>query len=103
GNFGFNARYNKSGQPQGQVVYVYRGTYNGIPADFKIKSSSLTALSFTGTSYPLSATLQGKGVIQINRSSDGTQLYSDGGASFVAKATDSGQSSGIGSDKFELT
>jgi hypothetical protein len=103
GNFGFNARYNKSGQPQGQMVYVYRGTYNGVPADFKIKSSSLSALSFTGTAYPLSGTLQGKGVIQITKTSDGTLLYSDGGASFVAKATDTGLSSGIGSDKFELT
>src|SRR5207248_2224600 len=38
GNFGFNARYNKNGQPQGQMVYVYRGTYNSTPADFVIKS-----------------------------------------------------------------
>ena len=30
GNFGFNARYNKKGQPQGQVVYVWRGIYEGV-------------------------------------------------------------------------
>src|SRR5262249_1931242 len=56
GNFGFNARYNKSGQPQGQMVYVWRGTYNGVAADYIIKSNSLTALQFVGTTYPISAT-----------------------------------------------
>ena len=28
-NFGFNARYNKSNKPQGQMVFVWRGTYWG--------------------------------------------------------------------------
>jgi VCBS repeat-containing protein len=103
GNFGFNARFNKKGQPQGQMVYVYRGIYNDVQADFIIKSNALSALSFSGTAYPLSATLQGKCTIQINKSSDGTQLYSDGNATFVSKATDSGKSSGIGWDSFELS
>ena len=49
GNFGFNARYNKSGQPQGQFVYVWRGTYNGVAADFILKSNALSALGFTQT------------------------------------------------------
>ena len=103
GNFGFNARYNKKGQPQGHMVYVYRGSYNGVPADFIIRSNALNALAFGGKTYPIPATLQGKCTIQINRSSDGALLYSDGNAAFQATATDSGQSSGIGSDSFSLT
>jgi uncharacterized repeat protein (TIGR01451 family) len=103
GNFGFNARYNNSNKPQGQMVYVWRGTYNGVAADFVIKSNSLTALSFSGTTFPISATLQGKATIQVNRASDGMQLYSDGNATFTATASDSGKSSGIGSDSFALT
>ena len=61
GNFGFNARYNKKGQPQGQVVYVWRGTYQGVPANFIIKSNALDALSFTGTAYPLECDAPGQG------------------------------------------
>ncbi|MCA1683599.1 MAG: putative Ig domain-containing protein, partial [Actinobacteria bacterium] len=54
GNFGFNARFNNSGAPQGQMVYVYRGLYNGQLADYRIKSNSLTSLGFScwnGTAY----------------------------------------------------
>src|SRR5207237_502917 len=83
GNFGFNARYNKSGSAQGQMVYVYRGLYNGVPADFIIKSNSLTALSFSGTTFPITATLQGKANLQIIRQSDGVTLFSDGNATFT--------------------
>ena len=103
GNFGFNARYNKKGAPQGQMVYVYRGYYNGVLADFIIKSNALDALSFSGTQYPIRATLQGKCNLQINRASDGVQLWGDGNATFVATITDSGLSSGIGSDSFQLS
>jgi uncharacterized repeat protein (TIGR01451 family) len=103
GNFGFNARFNNKGQPQGQFVYVFRGLYNGVMSDFVIKSNALSALGFSGTTYPITATLQGKNNIQINRASDGAQLYSDGNATFTAVAIDSGQSSGIGVDSFSLT
>src|SRR5205823_8447301 len=116
GNFGFNARYNKSGQPQGQMVYVYRGLYNGVMADYRIKSNSLTSLGFScwnGTAYaawpigsptfPAKATLAGKSTIQINKASDGSVLYSDGNSTFTATVLDSGQSSGIGVDSFQLT
>jgi hypothetical protein len=105
------------------MVYVYRGLYNGVLADFRIKSNSLGSLGFqcwtgplpptTGGAYgicptgnatfPAKATLQGKSTIQINRASDGYVLYSDGNATFSATVIDSGQSSGIGSDRFELT
>ena len=102
GNFGFNARANKKGQPQGQMVYVYRGSYNGVPADFVIRSNALNALAFLGKTYPIPATLQGKATIQINRSSDGTLLYSEGNATFQATVVDSGANSGIGSDSFAL-
>ena len=103
GNFGFNARYNKKGAPQGQMVYVYRGYYNGVLADFIIKSNALGALSFSGTQYPIQATLQGKCNLQINRAGDGVQLWSDGNATFVARIIDSNLSSGIGNDSFELS
>jgi hypothetical protein len=115
GNFGFNARFTRSGNPQGQFVYVYRSTYNGIPADFVLKSNSLTSLAFqcwNGTAYgncpqgnntyPALSTLQGKNTIQINRASDGTNLYSDGSATFSATVIDSGANSGIDSDRFTL-
>ena len=102
GNFGFNARYNKKGQPQGQMIYVYRGLYDGVLADFVIKSNSLTGLAFSGTTYPINAVLQGKATIQINRASDGVQLYSQGNATFNTTLIDSGQNSSIGSDSFFL-
>jgi len=85
-------------------------------SDFRVKSNSLTSLGFScwnGTAYapcpignatfPAKATLQGKSTIQITRASDGYLLYSDGNSTFNATVTDSGQSSGIGSDKFQLT
>jgi hypothetical protein len=100
GNFGFNARYNSNGKAQGQMVYVWRGTYNGFAADYIIKSNALTALSFTGTTYPLSATLQGGATLQIVRASDGYLLASQGGGSFVATAKDT---NGVGADTFALT
>ena len=103
GNFGFNARYNKRGQPQGQMVYVFRGYYNGVLADFIIKSNALDALSFSGTTYPIEVTLQGKCNLQINRASDGVQLWSDGNCTFIAKVIDTNSSSGIGSDSFQLS
>jgi hypothetical protein len=103
GNFGFNARYNKNGSPQGQMVYVYRDLYNGVPATFVIKSNALTALGFTGIAYPIKANLQGKANISITRNSDGASLFSEGNATFDATVTDSGQSSGIGVDDYTLT
>lgn len=101
GNSGFNARYNKKGNPQGHMVYVYRGLYSGVPADFVIKSNALNALMFAGTEYPISAILQGKCTIQINRSSDGALLFSEGNATFQATVVDSGENSGSG-DAFSL-
>jgi hypothetical protein len=103
GNFGFNARYNKNGQAQGQMVYVYRDLYNGVPATFVIKSNALTALGFTGITYPIKANLQGKANISITSNSDGAILLSEGNATFDATVTDSGQSSGIGLDDYSLT
>jgi hypothetical protein len=101
GNLGFNARYLKKGQPQGHMVYVYRGLYNDVPADFIIRSNALNALAFDGTEFPISAILQGKCTIQINRSSDGAELYSEGNAAFQATVIDSGENSGSG-DSFSL-
>ena len=89
GNFGLTARYLKKGQVQGNLVYIYRGVYNGEAAVFKIKSNALNALAFGGTVYPISARLQGKATIQINRASDGAQLFSQGNATFLATVVDS--------------
>ncbi len=102
-NFGFNARFNNKGVPKGQLVYVYRGMYNGVLADFIIKSNVIDALSFSGNTYPMAATLQGKCTIQINRASDGVQLFSQGNATFWARAVDTNLSSGAGYDSIELS
>jgi hypothetical protein len=121
GNFGFNARTNKNGAPQGQLVYVYRGLYTGtctigkiittctnVPVTYVIKSNSILALGFlnSGTTqypWPIESRMQGKATIQVNRSSDGALLWSEGNANFDSTVTDSGQSSGIGFDDFKLT
>ena len=112
GNMGFNARLNKSGKPQGQLVYVWRGVYSGpctiagvaqtcanVPVDFVVKSNALTAFGFTNAQ---SATLEGKATLQVNRQSDGATIFSDGGATFSARAYDSGVTTGAG-DTFGLT
>ncbi len=99
-NFGFVARYNKSGNPQGQVVYLFRGTYKGVPATFKIKSNSLDGLAFSGTSYPVSATLSGKCSISIVDSRDAV-LFGEGNWRFTSSVTDVDK--GAGSDAFSVT
>ncbi len=101
GNFGFNARYLPNGRTQGNMVYIYRGLYAGEPADFKIKSNAVNALAFDGAEFPVTAILQGKGTIQVNRSSDGAELYSEGNATFQATVVDSGETTGSG-DAFSL-
>jgi hypothetical protein len=107
GNFGFNARYGKKSAPSGQMVYVWRGIYGNVPADFIIKSTSqnLTALSFSQTAgtFPNSVLVQGGCVLQIIRQSDGTTIGGRGNLTFTLRAWDSGSSSGIGSDSFSLT
>ncbi len=98
GNFGVSARYLKNGRVQGNLVYVYRGVYNGELVDFKIKSNTLNALAFDGREYPVSATLQGKATLHIYRASDGAELWSDGRATFQATLVDTGNSG----DSFSL-
>ncbi len=106
GNFGFTARFTKSGAPKGQAVYVWRSTFNGVKADFIVKSNSITGLSFadeqSNGTFPWRATLDGKATIRINRASDGADLLTDGNATFRLVAVDSGQSSGIGVDSFAI-
>jgi Galactose oxidase, central domain len=106
GNFGLNARNNKNGQAQGQMVYVYRGLYNGVPANYIIKSNSLTNFgiaSGAGGTYPMAATLQGKCNLEINRASDGAVLFSEGNATFSATVIDTNQNSGSGSESYAVT
>jgi hypothetical protein len=98
-NFGFVARY-KGSQPKGQMVYLFRGTYKGVDATFKIKNTALSGLAFSGTSYPVSATLAGKCNITIVDGKDNV-LFSDGNWRFTAAATDVDK--GSGSDAFAIT
>jgi len=106
GNFGFTARFMKNGAPKGQAVYVWRTTIGSVLADVIVKSSSISGMSFadsegTGT-YPWRVTLTGKATIRINRASNGTELWSDGNATFTLVAIDSGVSSGRGADSLAL-
>jgi len=95
-NLGLNARYNSRGPPKGQILYIYRALYNGVLADFIIKSNVLSALQFSGTTYPISSTLQGKANVQVNRASDGYTLFSAGNYTFSSTVTDSGQNGATG-------
>lgn len=106
GNFGFTARFTKSGAPKGQAVYVWRGVHNGTLVDFIVKSSAITGLAFSdelgnGT-FPWRAMMTGKAAIRINRASDGAELLTDGNATFTLVAIDSGEASGIGVDSFAI-
>jgi len=101
-NFGFVARYNKSGKAQGQMVYLFRAPYNGVDAVYKIKSNALTGLSFSGTTYPISATLAGGANITITNNA-GAVLFSEGSWRFTATVTDTNANSGIGQDGFSIT
>ena len=103
GNFGLAARYDAKGKAKGQFVYVWRGSYKGTAADFVIRSNSLSALSFAGSAYPLTATLSGAATLQVIKACGGSSLYSESGLAFTAKAVDSGKSSGVGSDTLSLT
>jgi len=103
GDFGLVARYDAKGKACGQFVYVWRGVYKGTAADFVIRSNSLTALSFAGSAYPLTATLTGTATLQVTKACGGTSLYSESGLAFTAKTVDSGKSSGVGSDTLSLT
>jgi hypothetical protein len=105
-NFGFEAHYN-NGSPKGQMVFVWRGTYNNTPADFIIKSNALTSLSFTKiSSSSYSATLQGKASYSVISEVNGSQLYGEGNDTFSATVTDgdTGASQQASSaDSFALT
>jgi hypothetical protein len=88
GTFGFNGRYLKKDQAKGHMIYIFRGEYQNEMVDYVIKSNAVNALAFSGDEYPISATLQGKGTIQINRSSDGKLLLDMGNATFIATVID---------------
>ena len=104
GFFGLNAFYNSAGKAQGQFAYVWSGTYNGVPAFFTITSNALTALGFSGSTYPLSATLSGTATLQVNKASNFALLYGpETKLPFTVSAYDTGKSSGVGLDKLSLT
>jgi len=101
GNFGMNGKYLKNGRVQGNLVYIFRGDYNGEPAEFKVKSNALNALAFGGAEFPVTTSLQGKATLTITRASDGVELFSEGNATFLATVMDSGTNGDAG-DTFAL-
>jgi len=101
GNFGMNGKYLKNGRVQGNLVYIFRGDYNGEPAEFKVKSNAMNALAFGGAEFPVTTSLQGKATLKITRISDGVELFSEGNATFLATVMDSGTNGDAG-DTFAL-
>ena len=94
GYFGLDAFYGSAGKPQGQFAYVWSGTYNGVPAFFTISSNAITALGFSGSTYPLSATLSGTATLQVNKASNFALLYGpEAKLPFTVTAYDTGKSS----------
>ena len=91
GHFAFNGRPGKK-SPSGQVVYNWLGDREGQPAMYRIKSNALSGLRFSGRTYPVTATMEGKANILVTRLSDGAVLYSDGAATMTATATDTNKS-----------
>jgi hypothetical protein len=105
-SFGFTAGYSRACSPKGQMVFVWRGTCHGTPADFIIKSNALTALSFTESKSSYSATLQNKRSYGVLSEVDGSQLSGEGNDTFSTTVTnaDNGASQQNGSaDSFALT
>ncbi len=88
GHFAFNGRPGKKSQPQGQVVYSWLGDHEGQPAMYRIRSNALSGLRFSGRTYPVTATMEGKANILVTRLSDGAVLYGEGAATMTATATD---------------
>jgi len=80
---------------------VFRGLYGSTPATLTIKSNLLTRLSFSGTTYPISAMLEGGANITVV-DANGVQLFGDGNWRFVATVTDTNANTGIGSDIFAI-
>ena len=111
-NLGFVARYDRKGKPSGQLVYEYTGMYNGKKATFTIRSSGLTGLAFSGTTYPVSATIAGKASITIVECSLHSHhgfgwrnkvLFSARDWRFAAQATDTQAKPSRGADAFAIS
>lgn len=89
GNFAFSTKISNSA-PSGKFFYGYRGLYNGELADFLIQSTSITSLSVSGTTFPRTGNLAGKGSVQVQRVIDGVVLYNSSNMTFTAVVTDAG-------------
>jgi hypothetical protein len=105
GSLSFNARYTKTGGAKGQVAYVWQAMYNGQLANFTITSNAISTLTFSGTTTPITATLQGKCAELIAAVATGQLLASQGNLTFTATAKDGdyGLSQNIPSDAFSLS
>jgi hypothetical protein len=106
GRFTFTARYWSTGAPAGALVYSWYGTYHGVAADFSIKSTALTALSYSKSSASsYTAMLQGTCSYTVVSAVGGSQLYSEGNDACRATATDgdAGLRQNPAADSFALT
>lgn len=92
GNFGINARYNKKGQVQGGMLYIWHGKYDGQECDYIIKSNSLNLLTFSGSTYPMTGTFTGKATMKIVSSFGAVELFGKGGLDFTLRGIDTNKS-----------
>lgn len=105
GALSFNARYTIQGGTKGQMAYSWQGMYNGQLANFTITSNAISTLTFSGTTSPIMATLQGKAAESIESVTTSQVLFSQGNLTFTATARDGdyGQPQNVPSDAFSLS
>jgi hypothetical protein len=96
----------QGGWRQGTDGSVWRGTYNGVAADFIIKSNAPASLVFTVSSASsYTATLQSKCTCSIVSALNGIQLYGERKDTCTATVTDGHNGAGqqnSSSDSFVL-
>lgn len=93
-NFGLVMKWNKSGKNlQGHVNIIYRGMYNGQPANFQIKSNAINSMSVVnvkegGVITFRKASIDTKANLKVILA-DGTEVSIDGGLSLSITAWES--------------
>jgi PKD repeat protein len=87
-NFGFNARASGTKPPKGQMVFVERTLYRGSQVILIVKSNSIESLRTTGSTPPITATLDGKATIRYISALDGSTLFESGNLRFTATVID---------------
>jgi len=100
-NFGFNAKSDGS-KVKGNLVFIERTTYRGKKAMLIVKSNALDAMRTSGTAFPITATLNGKGSYKYISSVDGSTLAESGNATFTATVVDTGVKGSSPGDSFAI-